>query len=71
MVISMSNLTFLEEDQIFGNNSIDQLDIFKNYGTKAKATDYAILSGAAVVDDFYGWYWTKTDDGDNDARVVY
>lgn len=74
----MSSFTFLTEEQIFGSN---QLDIIKKRGTKAAITDFSILLGGYVSDDFYtdggnglehrtGWYWTKTDDGDNDARVV-
>ena len=73
----MSNLTFLEENQIFGDN---QLEIFKKYGTKCAITDFSALLGGFVSSayteegtsgkDRTGWWWTKTDDGDNDARVV-
>ena len=74
----MSNLTFLDEEQLFGNK---QLDIFKKRGTKAAITDFSILLGGYVSNDYYiyggnslkdraGYYWTKTDNGANDARVV-
>lgn len=74
----MNNFTFLTEEQIFGSN---QLDILKKYGTKASITDFSILLGGFVVDDEYssegtslkdrtGWWWTKSPDGDNDARAI-
>lgn len=76
----MNDLIFLTEDQIFGNN---RLEIFQKRGTKASISDFSILLGGYVSDIFYakngntqtladrtGYYWTKTDDGDNDARVV-
>ena len=72
------DITILEKKQIFG---ITALKIFKKRGTKAAISDYAILSGGEVSNSEYlgnkqilenriGWYWTKTDDGDNDARLV-
>ena len=74
----MSNFTFLTQEQFFED---DKLDIFKKRGTKAAITDFSILLGAYVSDFEHvngdtslegrtGWYWTKSDDGDNDARVV-
>ena len=73
----MSNFTFLTKEQCFGN---DKLDILKKRGTQAAITDFSILLGAYVSDYHIdndsslkgrtGWYWTKSDDGDNDARVV-
>lgn len=73
----MSNFTFLTEEQCFGNN---ELDILKKRGTKAALTDFSILLGAYVSDNNIdndsslegrtGFYWTKSDDGDNDARAV-
>ena len=73
----MSNMTFLTEDQIFGNNA---LDIIKKYGTKAAITDFSILLGGTVSSTIYtsegdtlnnrtGWWWTKIPYNDN-ARVV-
>ena len=73
----MSDFTFLTEEQCFGN---DKLDILKKRGTKAAITDFSILLGAYVSDYHIdndsslegrtGWYWTKSDDGDNAALVV-
>ena len=73
----MSDFTFLTEEQYFGD---DKLDILEKRGTKAAITDFSILLGA-YVSDYYidndsslegrtGYYWTKSDDGNNDARVV-
>ena len=74
----MSNFTFLTEEQYFGS---DKLDILGKRGTKAAITDFSILLGAYVSDNNHidndsslegrtGYYWTKSDDGYNDARVV-
>ena len=73
----MSNFTFLTEEQCFGN---DKLDILEKRGTKAAITDFSVLLGGWVSDYHVDndsslegrtcWYWTKSDDGDNDARVV-
>lgn len=71
------DLTLLDINQIFGEKA---LSILKKYGTKAAITDFSILLGGYVSDlavnnsgelkDRTGWYWTKTDDGDSDARAV-
>ena len=73
----MSNFTFLTEEQCFGN---DKLDILEKRGTQAAITDFSVLLGGWVSDYHVdndsslegrtGWYWTKSDDGDNYARVV-
>ena len=73
----MSDFTFLTQEQCFGN---DELDILKIRGTEAALTDFSILLGADVSDDHIdndsslegrtGYYWTKSDDGDNDVRNV-
>ena len=73
----MSDFTFLTEEQYFGD---DKLDILKKRGTKTAITDFSILLGAYVsnyhidndssLEGRTGYYWTKSDDGDNDARVV-
>ena len=73
----MSDFTFLTEEQYFGD---DKLDILGKRGTKAAITDFSILLGAYVSDYHIdndsslegrtGYYWTKSDDGDDDARVV-
>lgn len=74
-----SNITFLTEEQIFGD---DQLDILKKYGTKCAITDFSILLGGYVSNNYHinegdvyrdrtGWWWIGTDDGDNHVRVVH
>lgn len=73
----MSDFTFLTEEQCF---DYDKLDILKKRGTQAAITDFSILLGAHVfdyhidndssLDGRTGWYWTKSDEGDNYARVV-
>ena len=73
----MSDFTFLTEEQIFGSN---QIDVIRKRGTKAAISDFSVLLGGWVSDYHVdsdsslkgrtGWYWTKSDDGDNDARVV-
>ena len=73
----MSNFTFLTEEQCFGS---DKLDILKKRGTKAALTDFSILLGARISDYHIdndnslegrtGDYWTKSNSGDMDARVV-
>ena len=73
----MRNLTFLTEEQVFGEN---KLEIFKKYGTKCAITDFSNLLGGSVSSDDYtsegntlknrtGW-WTKSSVGNNAARVV-
>ncbi len=75
----MSNLTFLTQEQCFES---EKLGILQKRGTKAAITDFSILLGGYVSSDYHtendsslegrtGYYWTKSDDGDNDARVVY
>ena len=77
----MSNLTFLTQEQCFES---EKLDILQKRGTNAAITDFAILLGGWVdkyknywhIDDDVslggrtGYYWTKSDDGDNDTFVV-
>ena len=73
----MLDFSFLDIEQIFGGN---RLEIFKGYGTKAAITDFSILLGGYVNNDHTkegntdkdrtGWWWTRTDDGDNYAHVV-
>ena len=71
----MSNFTFLTQEQCFER---DELDIFKKRGTKAAITDFSVLLGGWVsgehndssLEGRTGCYWTKSDDGDTNARVV-
>ena len=76
----MSNFTFLTEEQCYGR---DKLDILEKRGIKAAITDFSVLLGGFVVSEHSehvendsslegrtGYYWTKSDNGENDARVV-
>lgn len=74
----MSNLTFLTQEQCFER---EKLEVLQKRGTKAAITDFSILLGGYASDYEHidsdsslegrtGYYWTKSDDGDNDARVV-
>jgi len=72
------DFTFLTEEQIWGNK---QLDILKKYGMRCAITDFSILLGGVVSDNHYtsegnsrkdctGFWWTKSSDVNNHARVV-
>ena len=74
----MSDFTFLTEEQYLGS---DKLEILEKRGTKAAITDFSILLGAYVSNNIHiendnslegrtGYYWTKSYNGRNDARVV-
>ena len=72
----MNNFTFLTQEQCFKN---DKLDIFEKRGTKAAITDFSVLLGGWVwehaendssLEGRTGCYWTKSDDGTNDACIV-
>ena len=74
----MSKFTFLTQEQCFER---DKLDVLKKRGTKAAITDFSVLLGGWVSSSEHvendsslegrtGLYWTKSDDGDKDARVV-
>ena len=74
----MSELTFLTEEQVFGDS---QLDILKKYGTKCAITDFSILLGGSVSSDDYtiegtsgkdrtGLWWTKSPHS-GDVYVVH
>ena len=69
----MSEFTFLTEEQWFSD---EQLEIFEKRGAGAAITDFSILLGAGVSDHIHiknndslegriGYYWSKSDDGDN------
>ncbi len=73
----MSDLTLLTEDQCWGPS---KLDIFKKRGAQAVITDFSILLGGGVSNNYVhndnalenrtGYYWTRTEDGTNDMRIV-
>ena len=66
------DLTLLSDGQIWGNDSEQQLDIMKTYGTKCASTDLAILTGCWQCDETVNEdnslagrateYWTKTEE---------
>lgn len=75
----MNDFTFLTEEQCF--DSSRKLEILEKRGTIAPITDFSILLGGYVSDNYHynnsnsledraGYYWTSSDDKDNDARVV-
>ncbi|MCL2505231.1 MAG: hypothetical protein FWE93_03145 [Alphaproteobacteria bacterium] len=67
---------FLKEEQIWGDKA---LDIIKKYGTKAAATDLAVLLGAWVSGSGYKTSegdlsspsWSASSDAYGDVRCVY
>ncbi len=79
MDLNETKLDLLREDQVKGK---DRLEIFDKIGETAAITDYAIALGGYVASNYFtkggenrlecrtGYYWTKTCDGYNDARVV-
>ena len=75
----MNDFTFLTEEQYF--DSSRKLEILEKRGTIAPITDFSILLGGYVSDNYHynnsnsledrsGYYWTSSDDKDNDARIV-
>lgn len=75
----MNDFTFLTEEQCFDFSR--KLEILEKRGTIAPITDFSILLGGYVNDNYHysnsnsledrsGYYWTSSDDKDNDARVV-
>lgn len=73
-------LTLLSKGQIWGNNKERQLDVISKYGTKAAITDLCILTGSYLCENTIdedsslkgrtSWFWTRSDDVNNDVRVV-
>ena len=73
----MLDFRFLEKDEIF---YCDQLEILHYFGTKAVATDFAILQGGIVSNRFYYHsqknqnrtckWWTKTLIKDKDMMMI-
>lgn len=82
--MNSQDLTLLSEGQIWGNSNESQLEVIRKYGTKAAITDLCVLTGSYLCEDTYynidedksltgrtSWFWTRSDDGDNDVRGVY
>ena len=73
-----NEFTLLTEEQVFGSQSID---VIKKIGTKCAVSDFAILLGAYVYDDYHvdgdnsmrgrtGWWYLSSSDGDGDVRII-
>ncbi len=82
--MNSQDLTLLSEGQIWGNSSEPQLEVIRKYGTKAAITDLCVLTGGYLCEDTddnidedrsltgrTSYFWTRSDDGDNDVRAVY
>ena len=82
--MNSQDLTLLSEGQIWGNSSESQLKVIRKYGTKAAITDLCVLTGSYLCEDTdynidedksltgrTSWFWTRSDDDDNDVRTVY
>ena len=78
------DLTLLSEGQIWGNDSEAQLEVMRKYGPNAAITDLCVLTGSYLCEDTYynidedsslkgrtSWFWTRSDDNDNNVRAVY
>lgn len=76
-------LTLLSDGQIWGNSNEPQLEVISKYGTNAAITDLCILTGGYLCENTkyninedrsltgrIGWFWTRSNDGDNDVRAV-
>ena len=81
--MNSQDLTLLSEGQIWGNSNESQLEVIRKYGTKAAITDLCVLTGSYLCEDTdynidedrsltgrTSWFWTRSDDGDNDVRAV-
>ena len=74
------DLTLLSEGQIWGNSNESRLEVLRKYGTKAAITDLCVLTGSYLwketIDEDSSltgrtsWFWTRSDDGDNDVIAV-
>ncbi len=78
MNFDMKKFTLLDEDQVFGS---DRIDLISNIGEMCAITDFAILLGAYVSDDYHvdydnslkgrtGWYYLSSSDDAGDIRTV-
>lgn len=60
----MSDITILTKGEVFGDDTTEQLEMFKIRGKKAAISDYAIALGGYVTDYYY-----TTDDRTLDNRT--
>ena len=78
------DLTLLSEGQIWGNSSESRLEVIRKYGIKSAITDLCVLTGSYLCEDTdynidedrsltgrISWFWTRSDDGDNEVRAVH
>lgn len=77
------DLTLLSKGQIWAKDKESQLEVIRKYGTKAAITDLCVLTGSYLCEDTdyninedsslkgrTSWFWTRSDDNDNDVRAV-
>ena len=78
----MNDIIFPTMDQIYGENGVEQLEVFSKYGTKCAITDFAVILGGYVDNNNYssegdelkhrtGWYWSASHSNAYSVRVVY
>lgn len=66
----MSDMTFLDYEQVFGEN---RLDILKKYGTSSSITDFAIFMGGSEFSRGHQTstcWWTKTPYKNNSVHIA-
>lgn len=72
------NFTFLTKKQLYGKK---KMEVFKTVGARAAITDFAIVTGGYVSNDYYifgkkqledrtGYYWTQTREDENSVNIV-
>ena len=78
MNFETNEFTLLSDEQTFGSRKID---VIERLGGKCAISDFAILLGAYVSDDYHvdddsslkgrtGWWYLSSSDGDGDVRDV-
>ena len=78
MNFGTNEFTLLSDEQTFGSRKID---VIERLGGKCAISDFAILLGAYVSDDYHvdddsslkgrtGWWYLSSSDGAGDGRAV-
>ena len=78
MNFGTNEFTLLSDEQTFGSRKID---VIEQMGGMCAISDFAILLGAYVSDDYHvsddsslrgrtGWWYLSSSDGDGDVRSV-
>ena len=73
--------TLLREEECFGGDGEETIEVIKKRGTKAAITDYAIINGGFYsdftrvdsnneLDGRTGWYWTRSASRDDSVGVA-